>query len=235
MSWKVVLTGNKVVLEYLSNTINDKELSIVKENKDFILKSECFDSSSDYREVRAKVLELLSSVNAVLLLFIQSYDKLNYRIYELKEDGRQSSWNSIHANPDEFYLETLSSLSEEYNIIRDCRKLSEEYDNVRDVFQLINSDFDTWYTLYKVHEYLTRVEKFTPVFEGIDYNKESKRFKQTANSHRHADKNANPPPDNPMPLYKAKKFIKDILIQWIDIKERELIHSTNNSLNDSKG
>ena len=224
MSWKVVLTGNEVVLDYLSKTLDDKELSIVMENKEFILKSECFDLFSDYHEVKGKVIELLNSVNAVALLFLQSQKKLEYKIYQLREDGTVLVPLELVGSGVGSAICGLSGGSGEYNVIRDCRKLAEEYDSVKDIFQLINSDFDTWYTLYKIHEIIRKVEKFTPVFEGIDYNKESRRFQQTANSYRHADKKANPPPPNPMSLSESENFIRAILIQWLDIKERELFN-----------
>lgn len=42
MNWKIVLTGDKFDLENISKDLNEKHLSIVKENEQFILKSEEF-------------------------------------------------------------------------------------------------------------------------------------------------------------------------------------------------
>jgi hypothetical protein len=91
MTWEIEITGDKSDLEELSKVLSEKDLSIVKENERFILKSENFDTLSDYGEVKTKVNELLNSVNAIAQISFDSREVIKYNhISQLDENGIES-------------------------------------------------------------------------------------------------------------------------------------------------
>jgi hypothetical protein len=79
MKREVEVIGNQFDLNILSQFLTGKDLSIIHEDDRFILKSESLDNSSDSDdEFRGKVIDLLNTVNAVALLYLDSREKLTY-------------------------------------------------------------------------------------------------------------------------------------------------------------
>lgn len=228
MNWKIVLTGNKTDLEFLSLDLKEKDLSIVKENEEFILKSEEINTLADYHEVRGKVIEILNSINAVAILVLQSREKIEYGIRQLNDDGTEILFMESHVAGYGRAYARLSGGSEEYNTIRDCNKLAENDENVRDVFQLINYNFNSWVTWCKIIEILQK-DDYKPIKKGGDYYDEVDRLNHTANSHKatgvesrhHLDRIT--PPMKPMIFSEGESLMRSILIQWLAYKDKDMV------------
>lgn len=219
MIWEVRITGDKSDLEELSKILTSKDLSIVKENEHFILKSEDFDILSDYGEVKTKTNELLNTVNAIAQLTLDSREIIKYNhIFQLDEykitgmclESKIGVFSRVYIRKIFPYDET-----EIYNPIRNCKKLAEKDKNVKDVFDLIVFNFDSWYTLYKIFETLRKDELFVEVLKEGNYSKKAKLLKQTANHYRHADNEKHPLPPNVITLSEAKSFTKLVLLKWL--------------------
>lgn len=229
MNWKIVLTGDKFDLENLSKDLKEKDLSIVQENEQFILKSEEFNSLSDYHEVKGKVIEILNSVNAVALIFLQSREKLNYKISQLTDDGVEIHFLESHLAGCGRSYARPSGGSEMYNPIRDCNKLAENDENVRDIFQLINHNFNSWVIWCKIIEILQN-DDFKPIKKSGHYFKEVNRLNHTANAYkatgvesRHHLVRISTPPEI-MTFMEGESLMREIIIQWLAQKEQKLIN-----------
>lgn len=243
MNWKIELTGDNSDLEELSKVFIEKDLSIVLENGQFILKSECFDSLSNHNEVETKVIELLKLVNAGAKLALDSKKVIDYEsVFWVDENGARHAFlrtievTTLISTRISWKITRSDGIIETYNQANplvNWMKIAKLDKSVRKAFDQINHDFNSWDAFCKIIEILEddhfeHVRKQQKRVKEGKYRAEVNRLTGTANSYkaislesRHA--RVFEPPENPMQFSEAKALIILILHEWLAHKEKELI------------
>lgn len=230
MGWKVEITGDKSDLEELSKRLVDKDLSIVKEDTDFVLKSENLDILSNYKEVKSEIGKLLDIVNVIAQLTLDPREVIKYNnVFWLDETKRIFIESEIGMSTRVCICEnSLSDRTSLCSSIKNWTKIEQDDNNVKDVFKLIVHSFNL-VSLCKIIEILQK-DDFKPIKKGGAYFKEVNRLNQSANSYKatgvesrhHLDRNE--PPDSPMLLPEAKALMRTILCQWLVQKEQNRLN-----------
>lgn len=163
MNWEVEVTGDNSDLDELSKVLTDKDLSIVKRNEHFVLRSGYLDVLSDYDEVETKVTELLKSVNACAKLTLNSLKVIEYE---------SISWLDEKGNKKEFFKDSIVTIvkckdsihqiSPHYGVIeiynqatpvRNWIKIAQNDQNVKKAFMQVSHNFNSWDAFYKILDF----------------------------------------------------------------------------------
>lgn len=233
MKRKVEIKGNnKSDLIKISKIFADKDLFIIQDGERFILKSESLNDLCDENEFRGKVNELLNSINAYTFLFLQLEEKFTYQISEIKENGIEIipiqscvvGHGKAYANITDGTI-VPNKETELFNQIgRNLIKIIENDEKIREIFIYINSNFNSWYELYKVFEILKTNKSAQEIMRSDKYKKKMNDgknltgyeiFRRNVNIHRHnKDETKYKPTDPEMTLLEAQYFIKDVIREW---------------------
>jgi hypothetical protein len=238
MEWVVQLSGDSGDLEELSKVFTTPELCISKDKDNFLLKSEEFRSCSSPDEVRKISADILTSMNAGILLSLDARKKLeNDGILQIDDAGHKhyflkasvSAHMRCSASMSILHADGTEEVFHPADPVQAWIKIAATDAKVTKAFSFINNDFNSWYGLYKVLEVLEE-DHFGPVMRGGKYKKMADEFTKTANSFtttgidaRHATERAHPIPKKPMTLSEAKSFFKMLLQEWLREKESRLL------------
>lgn len=245
MNWEVEIIGDNSDLEELSKVFTGNDLSIVKKDEYFVLRSKYLDALSDYYEVETQVIELLKSVNACAKLTLNSLKVIELEsISSLDENKKRKTFfkdtcvtivrckDSIcEVSPSNGTIEMCNQAM----LVRNWIEVAQKDRSVKKIFTQINYEFDTWIGLYNVLEILQQAQ-FEPVGKNGIYREMVNDITQKANSYeaileksRHPGKSV-PPPKNEIEILEAKSFVKMVLFQWLAQKEQEWFNQKNRSI-----
>jgi len=234
MEWKVQLSGDTSDLEELSKVFTTPDLCIQKDGTTFLLTTEKFGSCSSSDDVKKIATQILNVLTAGIKLSLDARKKLDIDgILQIGDDRKRHyfvevsetvcmrcsvSGEIIHADGTREEFHQADPLPKWLKIALHDGKVAK-------VFAFINTDFNSWYTLYKILEVLEE-DHFKPIMRGGQYKRMADDFTKTANSYamagidaRHATERPHPLPKNPMSLSEAKSFIKMLLHEWLREKE----------------
>jgi hypothetical protein len=233
MKRKVEILGDKSGLEAFSKILKDEDLSIVPEGERFILESESLNVLSDDDEFKGGVTELLNSVNAVALLFLGYQEKFTYQISQVNEDGTELLPIKSEVKGCGIAFANISGGTETSNPIRNWIKIAEKDEKLKEIFIYVNSNFYSWYELYKIYENLKPDRLAQEIMKSDKYKKKMNDgktrtgdyiFSQNANYHRHHKDEKYKLTDPPMTLQEAQLFIRNVLCEWFKQKEQEWLN-----------
>jgi len=223
-NWRVKLKAEAALLEKLSYEFKNPELYLFHDSNLWFLESSYFDSEM-HSETYAIGEKLIDYLNHTLWLYA-------YRFKAIESDGYYSL-NEKGEWVNDFLgfgqLVSPTRLIVRSNDIPDRKILAVFTQNlkVQESLSLFANTSPDWVTLFKIYE-TVRDDK-SESEDGIALIKEwtgetdNKRFFDTANWHRHSAhgrfrKEPNKLPDNPMPLSEAQRFIRKMLMAWLDSK-----------------
>lgn len=219
------LIGKESILSELENAFTASELQIKKIDHLYILKSDTFQPLINPDDVRSEAKNIVEKVNAGLKfsMCVTTPISVGGGVYNI--DKRGNIVQSI----------VQATLTARYDIIEgDVKqipkwvKIAQQNAKVSEAFELISNDFSSWFTLYKILELLEE-DSFPPVLRKGGHKGDVDRFTQTAQSKaalgithsRHAKEI--PSPLNPMSLNEAQRFIRGLLIEWLECKDESVV------------
>lgn len=234
MTWKVFISGDRYILERLSQLLKGDPVIDQQEGQFYMWCSD-FEDCRTHREVKKIADELLTTLYGVIKLQIGSsepFPKPSIKhIVKEKENGSKDISKGMTAN---VILRgkasgnknggVFSNSSEEIiGIVESAR----ENEQVKDLMKLFNRE-DTWGNLYKILEFvednLDEDDEEKIVDKGWISGNKKKLFEHTANNRictgddaRHGHEK-HQPPRNPIPTNEAKTLIYNIIKKWLKYK-----------------
>lgn len=205
MKRKVEIMGDKYLLENFSKIFNENDLSIVKDGKRFILESEFLNVLSDEDIFEGRVIELLNLLNTYALLFSKPEGKFTYQISEVHENGTEIipikssvvGHGKAYVNISGGTIVPNKKTELTNQIGRNLVKIVENDEKIKEVFIYINSNFNSWYELYKIYEVIQtdtlaqkimKSEKYKKKMSNGKFKKGDEIFSINAHYHRHSSK-----------------------------------------------
>jgi hypothetical protein len=225
--WQIKLEAETSLLEKLSVEFSDPALHIFHDSDCWFLESTYLDSDKS-SEIYATGEKLVDYLNHTLWLYAYRPNSIKSNGYCLLTSAgeRVSKFLAIGKGTAPTRLIVYS------NDIpgRNSFDLFSEHEKVRESLAFFNNAEIDWFTLYKIYETARDDEPDIPTtndgialiekWGGID---ENKRFFETANWQRHSvfgkiKGKLNKPADNPMTLSEAQRFVRTVLIAWLEHK-----------------
>lgn len=235
MEWLVHITGDSSDLEDLSKSLSSSELSIIKDEKEFVLKSTDFNFLKDAKDVKNKASEILDLVNGAARLDLGMRKPLSVaHVIKVKDDGTRVVFVEVSATVTVTSRVTASVVGVD-GTVQEVRQaspipswvaLAQHDENVAKVLRLFGTGIHDWVNLYRIYEVVENdIGSISNIVKkGWATGKAVKRFKHTANSpssigdeSRHG-KQSSKPPEDPMTLSEAKSLIETILHNWLRTK-----------------
>ena len=236
MDWVVSLTGDETDLRELARVWNTAEITIMKDNDSYVLKSSHFTSLTSAQEVREKAGELMLPINAGIKIVLGA-DKPIEIAYpmQIMPDGTKRVSISLNETARTRVIVSISIPNADGTVKTEnpadptvsFYALAKSDPHVAKMCQYINLDLNSWFTLYNILEILEE-DRFKPVMRGGVHKKKADNFTHTADNYRilgvksrHAKDKKGSPPSNPMTLPEAQGFIKTLIREWLDDKKKK--------------
>ena len=235
MEWFVIITGDRSDLEDLSKALSSSELSIIKEEQNFALKSTGFNSLNDAKDVKNKASEIVALVNGAARLDLGMRKPLSVaHVVKVKDNGTRVFFVEVSATITAHSHVTASVVGAD-GAIQEVRQESpilswvaaaQRDENVGKVLRLFGLGHHDWVNLYRIYEVVENdIGGISNIVrKGWATEKSIKRFKHTANSpgvigdeSRHG-KQTSKLPKAPMALSEAKSLVETILHNWLRMK-----------------
>ena len=235
MEWFVKIRGERFDLEDLCKSVNSRELCIIQEGQDFILKSTDFNSLIDADEVRSKANEIIMLMNGAARLVKEMKKSLAVDcVVKVLDDGNRNFFiqpteatsTRCSVNAPDVAIDGVVQQVHQKGPISSWITVARHDVSVAMVLRLYGSGEHDWVGLYRIYEVIENdiggVIKI--VKNGWATNESIKLFKRTANSpgaigdkSRHG-LGATEPPKHPMKLSEAKSLVETIIHKWIRLK-----------------
>jgi hypothetical protein len=228
MEWRVELEGDKFDLEEIQRQLVGGEHLVVEEEGRFYLKSPAFVDLKDSTEVREKAEEIVELLNGVAKLTIGLMKPITINsVVRIRDDGKKDLFVTVSNSITIRYkiLSPNSSSPEKTNAQR-FLELAEKDEKVAQTFKIINKNpkMDYYPLLYNLFE-IVQDDLGSKITEmRWTSKKEIGRFCRTACSPkilgleaRHAIQK-HLPPKKPMFLPEARRFIRELLLKWLEYK-----------------
>ncbi len=225
--WQIKLKAESNLLEKLSSEFCSPELLIFHDSDCWFLESTYLDSN-DSSEIYANGEKLIDYLNHSLWLYAYRSNSIESNGYCLLTETGERVIKFFAIGP----IIAPTRLIVYSNDIpsRNGLDLFSQHEKVREALAFFNNTEIDWFTLYKIYETARDDEPDIPTTKdgialiekwvGID---ENKRFFETANWQRHSvfgkiKGKPNEPTNNPMSLSEAQRFIRTVLIKWLEHK-----------------
>jgi len=234
--WLIHLSGNESDLKELSKSLKSDELSIIKEDDGYYLKSvflNQFDKASDVKNNAEDILQL---INGSMYLVLSTRDRISTSgcLIKTNEDNTKMKIVSIqdtigvrrHIG---LTIQRSDGSIEEINQtdpIPAWLALASRNENITKVLRLLGKGEYNWVNLYRIFEVIANDvgSESNIVSNSWTTRNQIVRFKRTANSadaigdeSRHGVEETEPPPD-PMQYSEAEAFIKTLVHNWLRTK-----------------
>lgn len=226
-NWQVKLDADPDLLEKLSGEFRNPELRIFHNSDCWYLESIHLDSN-ERSEIYRRGEELIEYLNHALWLYAYRPASIKSNGYCLLIGGKEPVIQFLAIGPSTAPTRLIVYSNDIPS--RDSLDLFSQHDKAREALAFFNNVEIDWFTLYKIYETtrddesdisttkdgIALIEKWA----GVD---ENKRFFETANWQRHSvfgktHGKPNKPAENPMSLSEAKRFIRTLLIKWLEHK-----------------
>lgn len=237
MEWIIVLKGNETDLKLLTKHFNSTDLNIVKENNQFVIRSNYLNfkkikSNSECIEMSGKLLNIINGLSKVLLkidnniwsnlvCLLDKNNKLDHGCSWINCSAIIRNNNSLMTNDKNIELST--------NLSKYTEKILSDDDFYR-AFIFLHYDKDNWRDLYCVYEVIRDVvgngnakfgEKIIKSWLPDKDRSMIKIFTQTANSIKAVKEQARhgkvfDAPKIKMNLFDAKQLIYKIILIWLE-------------------
>lgn len=222
--WQIKLEAETSLLGKLSAEFCNPELRIFHDSDCWFLES-TYLNSDDSSEIYTNGEKLIDYLNHTLWLYAYRPNSINSNGYYLLASTGERVMKFLA-------IETITApirLIVYSNDIpsRISLDLFSAHEKVREALAFFNKAEIDWFTLYKIYETVRDDDPNSPVSaaykalidEAWNLKKDSKRFRDAANWHRHSAFNKkNERPVNPMTLSEAKQFVRQVLINWLEHK-----------------
>ena len=235
--WEIVISGDNEIIQELSKVFTGSEYSIEKRDGNNVLLSQQFEKLDDYSLVKARALELLTVLNAGLVLISRPDARLSMGgVMERQENGHVIHYaegtctgtGSAHCTAVVIRADGMIEEAYATDPLLKWVKIAESDDHVARALLLIAHDLNTWYGLYKIGEVIEE-GGCTLCRRGGPLRWDFERLKRTAQSYkllgvdaRHAsnknDSSLQTPMPDPMTLEEAKSFILRLMQGWLNEK-----------------
>ena len=232
--WAIRLVGDSRKLDLLCE-IKHPDFTVTKKSDGYYLESSIFDVLETHDDIRKRASKIISALNGILTLLIDSHDEVNFDfIVKTQEDGTETVcgvFSDRVCMTDSLSIEIRDKngkLIEKYNPLSSALEILEfavNSDDVLRVLSFLHYKKLNWTNLYKIFEIIQNdVGGNKKLVElGWTTKKKIEKFKHTANSPtatgdeaRHAIENT--PPSKPMRLNEAIHYIKQLIMNWINYK-----------------
>ena len=235
MEWLAFITGEGSDLEDLCKSLSSSELSIIKEEQGFVLKSKDFDSLKDAKDVKSRASEILVLISGAARLALGMRRPLSVvYIVKVRDDGTRdlfievSDTITVHAGVTVSVLGADGTIQEVHQVspIPSWVAVAQRDTDVAKALRLFGAGTHDWVNLYRIYEVVENdVGSISNIVKkGWATRKAIERFKHTANSpgaigdeSRHG-KQASKPPKAPMTLSEAKSLVETVLHNWLRMK-----------------
>lgn len=234
-NWLVRLKGEEFDLEILPPLFHSTQLSIIKENGSYYLKSSDFDSLKLADGVRESAIAIIEILNGAMVLSNHNFHDISEEGVLLVEKNGKRCFNlyleesieirsRVSTKPKATTPDGIQQIAPQHSNIESWINLAKNDKTVADALHFLKKG--TWISLYKVYE-IIKDDIGSDVIINSGFAKKTKlrRFTQTAQSRlalgdeaRHASKKCKPPA-KPMTFNEAKSFIGGILINWLCLKK----------------
>lgn len=225
--WMVQLQGQEFELDTLTRLFSLPRLSIIKEEDNYLLKSDSFSALTDAHEVYKCALNMLPLINGAGGLQFEGFQRVGIDVVvEVKEDGTRSSIGYMSATivaRCHVTLDTRSSPSDPTSA-EEWVGLANKHEKVAKALRILGTREKSWVELYKLYEVVHSDVGSKIIDDGWATRKKLSQFTHTANSAgsigddaRHAKEDTTPP-TSPMPLAEAETLIRGLVMRWLRSK-----------------
>ena len=238
MEWVIVLKGNNETdLKLLARHFNSTDLNIVKENNQFVIKSNYLNfnkikSSFECINMAEKLLNIVNGLSKVLLKIENNiWSNLAYLLDENNNQVQGCSWMnfSVIMQNKNGLVSDDNNVELSTNISKYCEKILHN-DNFYRAIIFLHYDKDNWRDLYCVYEVIRDVigngndksgEKIIKSWLPDKDKNMINIFTQTANSIKVVKEQARhgkvfDAPKIKMNLFDAKNLIYKIILIWLE-------------------
>ena len=230
--WQVKISGHKFDIDEIKESFKDSYFKILKNDNEYYIDSDTFDTCKNTTEVKKEALKLITLINGLGLVFINSFQPIKIiQEYIKKADGKNHKIIVLEPEP----IVIRSKASGNFKLTKNGNKEEIKHRNVySDLFRHAYNEplvqdalkylkYGDWINLYKafeiVRDYCGGEHK---LFEQNWAPKiDLRTFKQVAQSKealgdqaRHASKKYKPP-NRKMSISEAKSLINQMLKNWI--------------------
>jgi len=237
MEWRVELVGDKLDLKEVQKQLPSGKYQVIEEEDKFYLKSPAFVDLKDSTEVREKAEEIVALLNGAAKLTIGLIKPITINgLVGIKDDGKKDVFVTVSNSVTIRYkilsptiLVSPNSSPPEKSKVQRFLELAERDDKVAQTLKIINKNtkMDYYPLLYNLFE-IVQGDMGSKITEmGWASKNEIERFSQTAVSPkilgleaRHAVQK-HLPPKKPMFLPEARRFIRELLLKWLEYKWKQ--------------
>lgn len=225
--WQIKLKAEPNLLEKLSGEFRDPELHIFHDSDLWYLESTHLDSDES-SEIYRRGEELIEFLNHTLWLYAYRPNSIQSNGYCLLTGAGERVLKFLAIGPSIAHTKLIICSNDIPS--RKSLDLFSKHEKVREALAFLSKAEIDWFALYKIYETARDDEPDIPTTEdgialikkwaGVDDNK---RFFETANWHRHSvfgkiQGKLNKPAANPMTLSEAQRFIRTVLVAWLEYK-----------------
>ena len=224
--WLVQLSGDKLDLRALTSYLRTSDLTIEEDKNDWYLKSPTFNRLSDAEDIRAKAVDLIRVINGIARVVNTGSKKVSLNsVAYIDDSGKKEFFISLDGELEpngRLYAPEISQndAPDQPTLFDRWMEVANQDNDVNDALHYFAYDERNWYDLYKVFELVSKdvgsgsknKGESKMVSNTWSTRKEIKRFRQSANYHRHAREKL---PPNPMTIKEAETLIRDIVTKWV--------------------
>jgi hypothetical protein len=238
MEWNVRLLGDDYDLEDLSKVCNSEELTIVKNEDSFVLKSTEFNNLIDGMEVYKKAEEIVTLVNgaSMIILGLRNFLRASRDLIKIDDQGRRNSFfisepGKAVAVMRGSFQGTLKKANGSTDVVYQASPVqrwvhvAKENKKVASVLKMLSDYNLDWNKLNIIFEEIEDEMGSSIHKNGWASEKDIDLFTHTVQSYRHGESKLKRKkwiaPQKPMEFHRAKALIQTIVSKWIDSKIEE--------------
>jgi len=239
MEWVLVLNGDNTDLELLSKYFNNRDLNIIKENGQFIIRSSYLKTNIINPEDGCinfnMANKLVNTVNGLSEVLLKTENKIRSNSAQLLDKNKKYHGGSLWVNGyvnvknNNFILDNNCKIKFSRNLNKYVEKILNNEDFYRAII-FLQYDKENWRDLYCIYDVISDAVKEEKKHSGkeiikswlIDKEKSMvDSFTQTANSVEEIKEQARhgkvtPSPKIKISLSDAKELIYKILLIWLE-------------------
>jgi hypothetical protein len=238
VNWKVQINGASADIDYLPDSLTERELRVTKDEDGYYVKSDMFADLSEPEAVYDLAIQMLPLIEGAAKLYWGECGPLTVGAIVLtQEDGSEKrtlflSTTTMQANS-RLHITKGTVIDGDGNVVPSgpsdmalWLKTAMQDAHVKKAIRLYRSEH-SWVNLYRLYEVVEEDVGGRKTIASLGWMKDSDitRFTHTANNARSLGDEARhgheryQPPRNPMTLAEAEQLIKTLLTKWLRAKQ----------------
>lgn len=227
--WRVMLHGDVFDLETAEEGFLLPDVFVLRAGKVFYLVGEIFEAFDTYKEVRSSAQETISTLNLTLRLTNPDFQsvKIGSSIIERRADGSSATHRWMYAEAGHVRIRggvavlkvegQVSPPPRQPTLAERVALVAEANEYFASALRAFDAEPKNYKDLYIAYETVKKGSSPTQDFEvliGLSWttDEELKRFRETANYHRHGFPRKMRVPE--MPLAEAEELVRRLLVNW---------------------